>query len=75
MFCFTDNPVADAESCQIELEQQPHIHCEVCGCEIYLQSNTHEGDKHLEIDGKIRCRECAHDWLEEQLRLEFVRGL
>lgn len=75
MFCFTGDPVMDAESYQMELEQQPHIYCEDCGERIYLETNTRKGDKHLRIDGKIRCRECAHDWLEEQLTLEFARGL
>lgn len=75
MFCFTSDPVMDAESYQMELEQQPHIYCEDCGKTIYLETPTHyASEPYTEFQGRIRCHECTHRFLAKVQELEEMKG-
>lgn len=76
MFCFTSDPVMDAESYQMELEQQPHIYCEDCGKDIYLETPMYyASEEYSEFNGRIRCHECTHGYLRRMQELEEIRRM
>lgn len=63
MFYRTNNPVADAERYQEELESAPHLYCVGCGEPLY------NGDMAWRIEGDLWCEDCAQNMFREEISL------
>lgn len=44
---------------------EPHISCEVCGKEIYKETDLYEQDECYELDGYRMCAECVMPYLKK----------
>lgn len=44
---------------------EPHINCEVCGKEIYKETDRYEQDECYEIDGYRMCVDCVMPYLRK----------
>ena len=64
----TNNPVLDAEVYQQEIEERPHIECEICHGYIYKGDDWHDGDIVYKIDGLQICEECIGEYLKGHRR-------
>ena len=52
---WTDDPVKDQMSHDMELEERPCLYCGICGSSLY------EGDAYYEIDNMNICPDCLKE--------------
>ena len=45
-----------------------YILCDICKGRIYVENNEWYGDDHWELDGKIICEDCIHDYVRSKKR-------
>lgn len=45
-----------------------YILCDICKGRIYVENNEWYGDDHWELDEKIICEDCIHDYVRSKKR-------
>ena len=49
---------------QQEERRPPHVKCDICGAQIYMENDLYEQDDAYEIDGLTICEECIGDYIK-----------